>query len=297
MRKETVLAIIAGVTIGLITAFGIWKVTSAIKKNAVDTKATQTPAQEPKKDFSFIIANLSDFDVITQNPIMINGITKPLSTIVISTSENDFWGKSNEDGSFEIKVELPISFSEIKTISFDSDGNSSEVNIKVVFSNEFEKYVEPSKKSKAYAGTVTDISGETIQIKAANGEILQAGVSQDSTYVNLLKKAITVNKTDLAIGDYVVAMGLLNGNKVLSAKRILITGELVDDKRQIVWGKISKITKTKLSIVDNDEKTLEISLPKKWNGPDTSDLEENQVVIVSNELVGETYTLRSIFTP
>ena len=303
MRKETVLAIVAGVSIGLITAFGIWRVTTAIKKNATESEIANTPVSVPDKDFSFVIANLSDFDVVTQSPMTINGMTKPLSNIIISTFENDFFGTSKEDGSFEVKVELPVSLSEIKAVNFDSDGNSSETNIKIVFSEEFKKYVETTKKSKAYVGTVTDISGDTIQIKSANGEILQAGVVEETTYVNLLKKAIAVKKIDLAIGDYVVAMGLLNGNKVLSAKRILITSELVDlpaqagDKRQIAWGKISKITKTKLTIVDSNEKTLEISLPKKWNGPNVSELEVGQEIIVVGTRDNDNYILRSIFTP
>lgn len=297
MRKETALAIIAGISIGLITAFGIWRVTTAIKKNAVEIKGTNTPIADLKKDFSFTIANLSDFDVITENPKTIKGITKPLSKIIVSTSDEDFMGISIEDGSFEVDVTFPAGLSLIKTASFDTDGNTSETNFKIVYSSEFEKYVDPAKKSRAYVGTVTDISEGTIQIKAGNGEILQAGVSEETTYINLLKKSAVVKNTDLAIGDYIVAMGLINGNKVLSTKRILITSELIDDKRQIVWGKIAELSKKELIITKNNGEALKISVPKTWNGPDIDELGENQIIIISNELVGETYTLRSIFTP
>ena len=297
MRKETALAIFAGVSIGLFAAFGIWRVSTAIKKNAVETKATQTPKEEPKKDFSFTIANLSDFDIVTNNSFSINGMTKPLSDIVVSTTDSDFLGKSKEDGTFEFNIVLPAGLSEIKSKSFDPDGKSSETDLKIIYSEEFEKFEDQTKKSKAYVGTVTDITNSTIQIKGATGEILQAGVTGETKYINLLKKSVVVKNTDLAIGDYVVAMGLINGNKVLSTKRILITSELVDDKRQIVWGKLTEITKKKLVLTKNDGEIFEISLPKKWNGPNTSDLNINQIVITSNALVGETYTLRTIFTP
>jgi hypothetical protein len=297
MRKETALAIFAGISIGLITAFGIWKATSSIKRNTQETETFETPTTTPKQNLILTIANMSDFDVVTESPKIVNGMTKSLSNIVISTADKDFLGKAKEDGSFELEIELPVGFSEIKAVSFDSKGDLAETKVKIIYSEEFEKYIDPTKKSKAYVGTVTDISSGTIQIKAINGEILQAGTADDTTYINVLKKSAVVKATDLAIGDYIVAMGLLNGNKVLSAKRILITSELMDDKKEIVWGKISEITKKKLTLIKNNGETLEIILPKTWNGPDVSDLNEDQTIIVAGNIVGETYSLRSIFTP
>ena len=297
MRKETALAIFAGISIGLIAAFGIWKATSSIKKNVTSTTSTKTPTVISDKNVSFTISNLSDFDIFTESFINILGTAKPFSNIVVSTTENDFFGKSEEDGSFKIEVELPVGLSIIKIVSFDSDGNSTEIKIKLIYSSEFKKYVEESKKSKGYVGTVTDISEGTIQIKGAEGEILQAGFNEDTVFVNSLKKDVIVKNTDLAIGDYIIAMGILNGNKVLSTKRVLITSELVDEKREIVWGKLTQITSKKLTVTNKEGQEINITLPKSWNGPDIKDLEENQTVITSNILVGETYTLRSIFTP
>ena len=275
MRKETALAIFAGISIGLITAFGIWKATSSIKKNTQESETLETPVTTPKQNLILTIANMSDFDVITESPKIVNGMTKSLSNVVISTTDNDFLGKAKENGSFELEVKLPVGFSEIKAVSFDSKGDLAETKIKIV----------------------TDISGGTIQIKAINGEILQAGTADDTTYINVLKKSAVVKATDLAIGDYIVAMGLLNGNKVLSAKRILITSELMDDKKEIVWGKISEVTKKKLTLIKNDGETLEIILPKTWSGPDVFDLNEGQTIIVAGNIISETYSLRSIFTP
>lgn len=297
MRKETTLAIFAGISIGLIAAFGIWKATSSIKKNNIDIEATKSPTSSPIVENTFAISNLKDFDVISKSPFTIVGTAKPFSDIVVSTSENDYYQQVDENGSFEIEVDFPVSLSETKIVNFDSDGKSLEIKLKIVYSDEFKKYEDDLKKSKSYVGTVTDISSETIQLKSTNGEILQAEVSEETVYVNLLKKSAIVKDTDLAIGDYIIAMGLINGNKVLATKRVLITNELVDDKRQVVLGKIKEVTTKKLSLLKIDDETLEILLPKKWNGPDVDDLEENQTIIVSIVLIDETYSLRSIFTP
>jgi len=132
MRKEVGFAIVAGVSIGLIIAFGAWKVTQLLKKNRssiVDVKKN-VPSQN---NIGLSVSNLYAFDVITQNPFKLSGIAKPNSQIVISTTESDYLTKSIEDGSFETEIDLPAGLSELKI-----NGQK----IPVVFSLEFEKYLE-----------------------------------------------------------------------------------------------------------------------------------------------------------
>ena len=192
MRKEVGFAIVAGVSIGLIIAFGAWKVTQLLKKNRssiVDVKKN-VPSQN---NIGLSVSNLYAFDVITQNPFKLSGIAKPNSQIVISTTESDYLTKSIEDGSFETEIDLPAGLSELKI-----NGQK----IPVVFSLEFEKYLEEveaeenneadktatneaktleetvdvirekvkdevsgkSLKKTAFVGTITDISSGNIQI-------------------------------------------------------------------------------------------------------------------------------------
>ncbi|MEK7168691.1 MAG: hypothetical protein AAB778_01645, partial [Patescibacteria group bacterium] len=196
MRKEVVFAIIAGVSIGLIIAFGAWKVTTAFKKsNVVENIKKNLPSQN---NTSLSVSNLNDFDILTISPYVITGITKPKSDVVVSTTEADFHTIAIEDGSFSIGVEFPAGLSEIKV---------NEEKLKVVYSSEFEKYlsddinVEPenidessesgqneirekinkiSLKKTAYVGTITDISSGTIQIKSVQGDIKQMSLSEDT---------------------------------------------------------------------------------------------------------------------
>lgn len=278
MRKETILAILAGILIGLIFAFGSWKVIREIKKNVPVT--TSRPAPIQKHDQFITLNNLKDFDVITSN-VVFSGLTNPNSNILVLTEEKDYLSKVEDSGTFEIQVELPAGLSQIKLIDFNDSDELSKTKINLVFSTEFKE-----KNGISYVGTITDISSETLQIKSLDGEIKQVSFEKDTKYINSLKKNIEVKSTDLAIGDYIVAMGVVNGNKVLRTKRILITSPIVENKYEAKFITIETLSKTKIN---------DITLPKKWNGPNTKDLKVGQRIIITGLKNGDKFDIRSIF--
>jgi len=115
---------------------------------------------------------------------------------------------------------------------------------------------------KAYIGTVTDITDSTIQIKTASSDINQISVSPDSTTVVNTTGTIskTVKTTDIAIGDFVVALGYINGNSVLTAQRILITNAITAPNLTVNEAKVSSVTKKILTVnkaTDNSQDTVQ----------------------------------------
>ncbi|HLD91893.1 MAG TPA: hypothetical protein VI795_00700 [Patescibacteria group bacterium] len=288
MRKETFLAILAGVTIGIIFAFGAWRLAKIFKKNAPINSPQPTP--QLKTDLSITLENLNDFDVIYKDEVSFSGLTDPNSDVLVITNEKDFLTKSTDDGSFEIDVVLPAALSEIKVLGFNSLGQSSEAKINLVYSTEFAKSVEENtdltKKPIAYVGTITDISSGTIQIKDGEGDIKQISLLEETKFINTLKKNIEVKSTDLAIGDYIIAMGFVNGNKVLKTQRLLITSPIEENKFEAKKITIEDLSKTKIN---------NISLPKKWNGPDIKSLEIGQNIILVGLSNGDKFDIRSIF--
>jgi len=314
MRKEVLFAIITGGVIGLIIAFGAWKVSRIVTKKEKVSEVQKTP---PAKNVdNLVISNLNEYDIVTDNPYLVSGITTPNSPVLVSTIEEDFYANSKSDGTFEIEVEFPAGFTEIKI---------NDNQMLVVFSSEFKKYLNienptddtkkeasdeaeisdnpvdeirekvkeeiknKSLKKTAYVGTITDISSGNIQIRSITGNIEQLSVTSNTSYINTLKKNIEVKKEDLAIGDYIVAMGFVNGNKVLDTKRILIASSFEKNEYESQEIEIMTLSKTKLN---------DITLPKSWKGPNIRDLEVGQkITIVGKNNNDKTYILRSIFTP
>lgn len=276
MRKEVFFAIVAGTLIGLLIAFGVWKITQSVRKMPIIEIKKNIP---PKVSISLNIENIDDFDVITENPFLIKGSNKPMSDIIISTIDEDFYVKVNKDGIFEKEIDLPAGISELKI---------NEQKIIIVYSSEFKKYVttEEEENSTSYVGTITDIATQTIQVKTTNGDIKQISTSGDTSYINTLKKNTEVKTTDLAIGDYIVAMGFINGNKVLNTKRILIVSPVVTNNFEFEKITIEKLTKTTIN---------NITMPKKWKGPNIKELKEGQEVIIVGTKENDKFTLRTIF--
>jgi hypothetical protein len=271
MRKEVIFAILAGISIGLVAAFGTWRVSKLVKPTPQST--TKTAKTTPQKKIDTVtIDNLKDYDVVTEIPT-IKGLAAPNTDIIVSTQESDYYTKSDSDGEFEIKIEIPTGISEVKI---------NDQKVILVYSSEVES------GSVSYAGTITDISSNTIQIKNKEGLILQISTPEETKYINTLKKNVEVKHTDLAIGDYIVAMGKISANKVLTTQRILITSPLMENNYQVEKIEIEKLSKTNIN---------NVTLPKKWNGPDIKELEVGkEIYIIGNTNEGR-YSLRSIFIP
>jgi len=147
MRKEIVIAIIAGITVGLAIAFGAWRANSALKVKQNDdnqtTSTTQqqtnTPTQE-KLDISLV--HLEDYDVFTETPVKITGITKPGSIVVISGENQDYTLESASDGTFEQDVDLTGGVNQILFSVLDKNGEKANKKVTVVYSSEFAKSID-----------------------------------------------------------------------------------------------------------------------------------------------------------
>ncbi len=317
MRKEVLFAIIAGISIGLIIAFGAWRVSKLINKKPNTQTTQKTPP--PNQNLSLSVSNLDDYYIITENPYTIKGLSTPKDPIIVSTIEEDYFTTTNEDGTFEIEVEFPAGLSEVKinekkilvvfstefgkylTTTSDNatpeqeeektatDESNTKSNLEVIRERVMEEISSKSLKKLAYVGTITDINSGSIQIKSLEGDIKQLSLSDDASFVNTLKNNIEVKQNDLAIGDFIVAMGIVNGNKVLDTKRILISKMYPENTYTTEEIEISTLTRTKIN---------DLTLPKSWKGPNVSELEVGQkIIIVGKREENKNYTLRSIFTP
>ena len=268
MRKELLFAIVAGGLFGLVIAFGIWRINSALspRKDA----SSQTESKGPS-DASISIAKPSQNDVVGTSPVEVSGITKPNARVVVPGEGKDYFTLADSKGAFAQDVALVGGLNEIVVIAFDEKGSAGSVSLNIIYSTEFakpkttpeptteassdsirkkvqEKVNEALNSPTAYLGTVTDIAESSIQLKSASGEIQQVGTQDIPTVIKDGKTAKTVKLTDIAIGDYIIAMGYKSGNQVINAQRILITSPASPSKRTAIEGSITDTGKTSLSI-------------------------------------------------
>jgi hypothetical protein len=142
MRKEILFAILAGVTFGLIIAFGVWRANVALRPDGVKTTAPEDASKAAQADFRITIAKPQDYQVITTSPVVLAGISKPNIWIVVSAEEEDYVVKTDESGEFEIEVDVVGGVNEVIITAFDTNGSETQEKLALVYSSELAKQAE-----------------------------------------------------------------------------------------------------------------------------------------------------------
>ena len=272
MRKEVWFAIIGGIVLGLIIGFGVYRINFAFKKDNPDQTS---PTPTPNTQAGLTIAKPDYDDVITSLPQPISGITSKDSWVIISGNLTDYLVKPDKKGVFEKEIDLSGGVNQIVISSIDQNKNILSQDLRLIYSTQIAtpkpagqetstesgireaviKKVEDALNSpKAYLGTVTDIAEKTIQLKTDAGTIEQISAKDENlTVIKQMPSAKEVKFTDIAIGDYIVAMGYRNGNHVLDTKRILITQPSSFPKIKIITGIVKSISKKEIIINETDK--------------------------------------------
>ncbi len=238
----------------------------------------KTPAsQNPGSELKITLNTPENNNVVTTSPVTVSGITRPLTWTVVSGETGDYILQSDENGIFSQDVALTPGINQIMITAFNPGGAQSVQKVLIIYSSAFQpitvvpgtpgsaatgdaairenvaqKVAAAMNQPKAYLGVVTDITSSTIQTKTPESQIEQIAIGGDGITVINTKGTNnkTVKLTDVAIGDFIVAMGYVNGNQVLNAQRILITDPLSDPGLSVSFGKTTNISKNSITVAD-----------------------------------------------
>ncbi|MDO8599895.1 MAG: hypothetical protein Q7R44_00585, partial [bacterium] len=131
----------------------------------------------------------------------------------------------------------PSVFAQDSTPSGSTSTSSSSIRDKVR-----EAIENLTNKPRAVLGNLEQISDTTLQIKDDDGKLKQVATTIDTKYAKISKagKKTEIKFTDLALGDFVAALGFKNGNDILEAKRVIIYEEKPTLGREAVFGDVQE---------------------------------------------------------
>lgn len=315
MRKELLLAIIFGLFIGLIFAFGIFRINSVMRNKNLSTAtdANQNQTADKKSDQqtqSISIFKPDNNSAFSNDAIQIAGLSRAESYIVISGGSNDTVQKSADDGSFSIDYSIDPAVNYLNVTSVSPDNERSSAKLNVAFSSEIpstssdqntdttqaanDKVQAAQKKLEFILGTVTDLTENGVQLKDTNGDIQQISYDEKSTsfakYTTTTKK---ITASDIAIGDYVLAIGYNKSNNLIEAVRILVTQPETPQDVKIFYGTVTTKNRSDFEV---DEKNsgkvaIEIDNNTKTYSGDLADPVKSRFANVSeDDTVIGTYT-------
>jgi len=174
-----------------------------------------------------------------------------------------------------------------------------------------EKIIKISQKPKAFIGTITDISESTIQIsrfainkesQEKSGEILQISYNKDTAIIDSREKAKQIKAQDLAIGDFIIAMGTEKNGNILESSRIVSVKPITPTKRASFKLNVKKVGKQEISAELKNGQSYSVKINKDTsildqenNDLKVSDIEAGDKIIATGETQEQTISARTIF--
>lgn len=115
-------------------------------------------------------------------------------------------------------------------------------------------------KKRGWIGIITDVSATGFKMKV-NEETRTATLSDQATIINKNRQQIKFK--DLAVDQRIIAMGYVQIDETLDARRIVLIGEREPRKTESIFGTIKeKAEQEKIVLVKNGEESYELIFDK-----------------------------------
>ncbi|OGJ38299.1 MAG: hypothetical protein A2383_03510 [Candidatus Pacebacteria bacterium RIFOXYB1_FULL_39_46] len=135
MKKETIIAVLIGLSLGLFITYGVYQARTNISRRSNEPKLAMT---EPTEDFAgeLILNSPLDESVQTDDSVIVSGTTLPNSFVVIFVGNEETITTSDNSGNFSVEVSLEEGPNIITVYVIDEDGQTLSVEKTVTTSDE-----------------------------------------------------------------------------------------------------------------------------------------------------------------
>lgn len=239
MRKEPIIAIVLGCVIGAGVAFGLWQLSKANKNRPKPIPTTVAEQQELKTAITndFAIVSPQNFAAISDESTTIKGLSNSGSLILASTKNGNSLTKTGNSGEFELQIKLGNGINKTALWSIEKDKEPEKTEVTLIYS----KNIRGDAPLTSISGTVTDITADNLQIRTTSGEIRQLAITSDTSYEKILDSSSNISFSDVAIGDYIFALGTRENN-IVQSERVIVTTEPDDLATVAVAGNIETLS-------------------------------------------------------
>lgn len=142
MRKEILLAIFVGITLGLMITFGIYqnRENSQANQNTASNKlinSQQNSETAAIQNSQLAITNPEDNLLTDQEKIMVSGTSNANNLIIIFLNGQDLVTNSDQTGNFSKEIELELGANLIEIYSIDEDNQTVKIEKSVIYDPEY----------------------------------------------------------------------------------------------------------------------------------------------------------------
>ena len=141
MRKEVLLAILIGMSFGLLITFGIYhsrqNVSQEQKTQSQDVIKSQNNGHDQGENNQLLISSPEDELLSADTKLLVSGSTGASNFIVIFLNNQEFITTADASGNFSLELTLDEGANLIVIESLDEDGQSVQVERTVIVNAEF----------------------------------------------------------------------------------------------------------------------------------------------------------------
>lgn len=140
MKKEVLIAILVGLSMGLIITFGVYRVKNSITETpTADLEENQLDVEATAAATILALHSPEDGTVQTEKELTVTGTTIPNTFVVLFVNDIDFISNSDESGNFSFKIELEDGANILRVHVLNDEGGATVEERLVVVSDAFEK--------------------------------------------------------------------------------------------------------------------------------------------------------------
>jgi hypothetical protein len=138
MKKEVIIAIIAGLILGLIITVGIYTANRSLnaQKNKKITQSQPLPTAIPNaaSEKSLNITSHENFDLVDEPQVAISGVAWPKAVVALLSEKDSQMTEADEEGIFSFTTTLIKGFNEITLIAADDTATTKTQNLVLTYS-------------------------------------------------------------------------------------------------------------------------------------------------------------------
>lgn len=140
MKKEVLIAIIIGLSMGLVITYGVYRVRKTfVSEPATDVTTSPSPTADTVAKTVLAVHSPEDGLVQTENTTNVTGTTLPNAFVVVFVNNQDYITESDDSGNFTFTAELEDQTNVITVHVIDEDGQTYSEERLVVVSNALEE--------------------------------------------------------------------------------------------------------------------------------------------------------------
>lgn len=139
MKKEVLVAVFLGISLGLLITYGIYNANQALIKNKMANQPSAGPAvnlPNPSGSANLLLTVNSPLDnlLLDSNEATVSGQTEPKAVVAVIGEVNEELVEADNQGLFSTQIKLILGINQIKIISLNKTGQRAEQNLNVVYS-------------------------------------------------------------------------------------------------------------------------------------------------------------------